>query len=90
LHDGGGLNVSPYAEENAIRIHCRLSLEAEGNGDLVGNNIPVFFLRDSLKFPDVDPVIKRDPRTNFRSAHRNWDLGSPIEAIRHTTALIKA
>ena len=38
----------------------------EGNWDLVGNNTPVFFLRDPLKFPDLNHAVKRDPRTNMR------------------------
>src|SRR4030042_1348871 len=40
----------------------------EGNWDLVGNNTPVFFLRDPLKFPDLNRAVKRDPHTNLRSA----------------------
>jgi len=40
----------------------------EGNWDMVGNNTPVFFLRDPLKFPDLNHAVKRDPRTNMRSA----------------------
>jgi catalase len=46
----------------------------EGNWDLVGNNTPVFFLRDPLKFPDLNHAVKRDPRTNMRSATNNWDF----------------
>ena len=46
----------------------------QGNWDLVGNNTPVFFLRDPLKFPDLNHAIKRDPRTNMRSADNNWDF----------------
>ena len=45
-----------------------------GNWDLVGNNTPVFFLRDPLKFPDLNHAIKRDPRTGMRSANSNWDF----------------
>ena len=45
----------------------------EGNWDLVGNNTPVFFFRDPLKFPDLNHAVKRDPRTNMRSAQNNWD-----------------
>jgi hypothetical protein len=43
----------------------------EGNWDLVGNNTPVFFLRDPLKFPDLNHAVKRDPRTSLRSALNN-------------------
>lgn len=39
----------------------------EGNWDPVGNNTQVFFLRDPLKFPDLNHVVKRDPRTNLHS-----------------------
>lgn len=44
----------------------------EGNWDLVGNNTPVFFLRDRLKFPDLNHAVKSDPKTNLRSAKNNW------------------
>ena len=40
----------------------------EGNCDMVGNNTPVFFLRDPLKFPDLNHAVKRDPRT-YRHMH---------------------
>ncbi|PKG73654.1 catalase [Shewanella sp. GutCb] len=46
----------------------------QGNWDLVGNNTPVFFLKDPLKFPDLNHAVKRDPHTNMRSANNNWDF----------------
>src|SRR6267142_1563199 len=46
----------------------------EGNWDIVGNNTPVFFFRDPLRFPDLNHAIKRDPRTGLRSADNNWDF----------------
>ena len=46
----------------------------EGNWDIVGNNTPVFFFRDPLRFPDLNHAIKRDPRTGIRSADNNWDF----------------
>lgn len=58
----------------------------EGNWDLVGNNTPVFFLRDPLKFPDLNHAIKRDPKTNMRSARNNWDFWSSLpEALHQVT-----
>ncbi|MGF1700224.1 catalase [Photobacterium makurazakiensis] len=48
----------------------------EGNWDLVGNNTPVFFVRDPLKFPDFIHTQKRDPQTNLRSAEAAWDFWS--------------
>ena len=61
----------------------------EGNWDLVGNNTPVFFLRDPLKFPDLNHAVKRDPRTNMRSAKNNWDFWTLLpEALHQITVVI--
>ena len=58
----------------------------EGNWDLAGNNTPVFFLRDPLKFPDLNHAVKRDPRTNMRSAKNNWDFWTSLpEALHQVT-----
>ena len=58
----------------------------EGNWDLVGNNTPVFFLRDPLKFPDLNHAVKRDPRTNMRSPNNNWDFWTLLpEALHQVT-----
>lgn len=58
----------------------------EGNWDLVGNNTPVFFMRDPLKFPDLNHAVKRDPKTNLRSATNNWDYWTGLpEAIHQIT-----
>ena len=57
-----------------------------GNWDLVGNNTPVFFLRDPLKFPDLNHAIKRDPRSGMRSANSNWDFWTLLpEALHQVT-----
>src|SRR5437016_11633862 len=45
----------------------------EGNWDLVGNNTPVFFLRDPLKFPEPNHATKRKPKTAMRSQDNNRD-----------------
>lgn len=39
----------------------------EGNWDIVGNNTPVFFIRDPLKFPDLIHSVKREPQSGLRS-----------------------
>ena len=58
----------------------------EGNWDLVGNNTPVFFLRDPLKFPDLNHAVKRDPKTNMRSVKNNWDFWTNLpEALHQVT-----
>lgn len=60
----------------------------EGNWDLVGNNTPVFFLRDPLKFPDLNHAVKRDPRTNMRSARNNWDFWTSLPEALHQVTIV--
>ena len=48
----------------------------EGNWDMVGNNTPVFFVRDPYKFPDFIHTQKRHPKTNLRSNTAMWDFWS--------------
>ncbi len=60
----------------------------EGNWDLVGNNTPVFFLRDPLKFPDLNHAVKRDPRTNMRSAKNNWDFWTSLPEALHQVTIV--
>ena len=60
--------------ERDIRGFALKFYTEEGNWDLVGNNTPVFFLRDARKFPDLNKAVKRDPKTNKRSATNNWDF----------------
>jgi catalase len=60
----------------------------EGNWDLVGNNTPVFFLRDPLKFPDLNHAIKRDPRTGMRSADNNWDFWTNLPEALHQVTVV--
>ncbi|WP_425432805.1 catalase [Ezakiella peruensis] len=50
----------------------------EGNWDMVGNNTPVFFFRDPMKFIDLNHVVKRDPKNNMRSSNSNWDFWSSL------------
>jgi catalase len=72
--------------ERDIRGFALKFYTEEGNWDLVGNNTPVFFLRDPLKFPDLNHAVKRDPRTNMRSATNNWDFWTSLpEALHQVT-----
>lgn len=48
----------------------------DGNWDLVGNNTPVFFIKDAKKFPDFIHTQKRDPKTNLKSPTMMWDFWS--------------
>lgn len=60
----------------------------EGNWDLVGNNTPVFFVRDPLKFPDFIHTQKRHPRTNMRSATAMWDFWSLSPESLHQVTIL--
>lgn len=62
LRDPRGFSVKFYTEE--------------GNWDFVGNNLPIFFIRDAIKFPDVIHSLKPDPRTNLQDPNRYWDFMS--------------
>jgi len=60
----------------------------DGNWDLVGNNTPVFFVRDPLKFPDFIHTQKRHPKTNLRSPTAMWDFWSlSPESLHQVTVL---
>jgi catalase len=72
--------------ERDIRGFALKFYTEEGNWDIVGNNTPVFFHRDPLRFPDLNHAIKRDPRTGMRSADNNWDFWSLLpEALHQVT-----
>jgi catalase len=60
----------------------------EGNWDLVGNNTPVFFFRDPLRFPDLNHAVKRDPRTGLRSADNNWDFWTLLPEALHQVTIV--
>jgi catalase len=60
----------------------------EGNWDLVGNNTPVFFIRDPLKFPDFIHSQKRDPKTNLRSNIAAWDFWSLSPETLHQVMIL--
>jgi catalase len=60
----------------------------QGNWDLVGNNTPVFFIRDALKFPDFIHTQKRHPRTNLRSNTAMWDFWSLCPESLHQVTIL--
>ncbi len=61
----------------------------EGNWDMVGNNTPVFFVRDPYKFGDFIHTQKRDPKTNMRSNTSMWDFWSlSPESLHQVTILM--
>jgi catalase len=61
----------------------------EGNYDLVGNNTPVFFIRDAIKFPDFIHTQKRDPKTHLKNPNAVWDFWSlSPESLHQVTILM--
>lgn len=75
------------AERDIRGFACKFYTK-EGNWDLVGNNTPVFFLRDPLRFPDLNHAVKRDPRTNMRSAQNNWDFWTLLPEAFHQITVV--
>ena len=69
--------------ERDIRGFALKFYTEEGNWDLVGNNTPVFYLRDPLKFPDLNHVVKRCPYSNMRSMAYKWDFFSHLPESLH-------
>ncbi len=75
--------------ERDIRGFALKFYTEDGNWDMVGNNTPVFFFRDPLKFIDLNHAVKRDPHTNLRSPNNNWDFWSSLpEALLQVTIIM--
>lgn len=60
----------------------------EGNWDIVGNNTPVFFIRDPLKFPDFIRTQKRDPQSNLKDPNMQWDFFSLYPECLHQITIL--
>lgn len=60
----------------------------DGNWDLVGNNTPVFFVKDARKFPEFLQTQKRDPKTNLKSATLMWDFFSHNPESLHEVLIL--
>ena len=83
----GGEKGSADAERDPRGFAVKFYTE-EGNYDLVGNNTPVFFIRDPLKFPDFIHTQKRNPATNCKDPDMFWDfLSLTPESIHQVTIL---
>ncbi|UUI04171.1 catalase [Oceanobacillus jeddahense] len=74
--------------ERDIRGTAMKFYTEEGNWDLVGNNTPVFFMRDPKRFPDLNHVVKRDPKTNMKNADANWDFWSNLPEALHQVTVV--
>jgi catalase len=83
----GGEKGSADAERDPRGFAVKFYTE-EGNYDMVGNNTPVFFIRDPLKFPDFIHTQKRDPATNLKDPDMFWDfLSLTPESLHQVTIL---
>ena len=83
----GGEKGSADSERDPRGFALKFYTE-EGNYDMVGNNTPVFFIRDPLKFPDFIHTQKRNPATNLKDANMFWDfLSLTPESIHQVTIL---
>ncbi|KAJ1769435.1 catalase A [Coemansia sp. RSA 1813] len=60
----------------------------EGNWDMVGNNTPIFFIRDPSKFPDFIHTQKRDPRTHLKNPDMQWDFWSHVPESLHQVMIL--
>lgn len=60
----------------------------EGNWDIVGNNTPIFFIRDPIKFPDFIHALKRDPETGLKNANNFWDFVSLTPESNHQLIIL--
>lgn len=78
----GGEKGSADTERDPRGFALKLYTE-DGNYDIVGNNTPVFFIRDAIKFPDFVHTQKRDPRTNLKDATMFWDFLSLTPESTH-------
>ena len=78
----GSFDLARDVRGFAVKLYTR-----EGNWDLVGNNIPVFFIQDAIKFPDLVHAVKEDPDRAFpqaQSAHDTfWDFASLMPESWH-------
>lgn len=74
--------------ERDIRGFATKFYTEEGNWDLVGNNTPVFFIRDPIHFSDLNHAVKRDPKTNMRCAQNNWDYWTMLPESLHQITIV--
>jgi catalase len=74
--------------ERDVRGFAMKFYTEEGNWDLVGNNTPVFFVRDPYKFSDFIRTQKRSPKTNLRSPTAMWDFWSLSPESLHQVTIL--
>jgi catalase len=80
--------LGPADNERNVRRFALKFYTEEGNWDLVGNNTPIFFIRDSRKFPDFIHTQKRHPRSNLRSPTAMWNFWSQSPESLHQITIL--
>lgn len=83
----GGEKGSADTERDPRGFAMRFYTE-EGNWDLVGNNTPMFFIKDGIKFPDFIHTQKRDPQTNLKSPTMMFDFWSKTPESLHQVTML--
>lgn len=83
----GGERGSADTERDPRGFALRFYTE-EGNWDVVGNNTPVFFIRDPLKFPDFIHTQKRLAQSNLKSPQAMWDFWSLSPESLHQVTIL--
>ncbi len=83
----GGEKGSADSERDPRGFSLKFYTE-QGNWDLVGNNTPIFFVHDPLKFGDFIHTQKRDPRTNLKSPTAMWDFWSLSPESLHQVTIL--
>ncbi|EGR30659.1 hypothetical protein IMG5_126640 [Ichthyophthirius multifiliis] len=83
----GGEKGSADTERDPRGFAVKMYTE-EGNWDMVGNNTPVFFIRDPSKFPDFIHTQKRNPQTNLKCANMFWDFLSQVPESSHQVTIL--
>ena len=83
IHPGGSPEQLRDPRGFAVKFYTE-----EGNWDLVGNNLPVFFIRDAMKFPDMVHSLKPSPVTNQQDPNRFFDFFSHIPESTHMLTFV--
>jgi catalase len=83
----GGEKGSADSERDPRGFAVKFYTE-EGNWDMVGNNTPIFFIKDPLKFGDFIHTQKRDPQTNLKSPTMMWDFFSLSPESLHQVTIL--
>lgn len=83
MHAKGSGACGTFRVTNDVTRYTRAKIFSE-----VGNNTPVFFLRDPLRFPDLNHAVRRDPRTGMRSADNNWDFWTLLPEALHQVTIV--